>query len=89
MKAAALVALAPLLLAHAPAFADNHDPVALVDAQEERTERVAQKLWEWADAAAPCFPRQHLQQPQPHFRIFKHISKTACCFPKESMRKIP
>ncbi len=40
--AAALVCTAPLA-------ADNHDPAALVDAQEERTTRVAKQLWDWAE----------------------------------------
>ena len=32
-----------------PLIAQTVDPVAKVDAQKERTERVAQQLWEWAE----------------------------------------
>lgn len=41
----------PLLamLSAAPANAQAPDPVALVDAQYERTERVARQIWDWAE----------------------------------------
>ena len=48
----ALAAFGALAVMTAPLTADNHaapDAVALVDAQEERTERVAQELWELAE----------------------------------------
>lgn len=38
-----------LMLSAAPLAADNHDPVAIVDAEAERTARVAQQLWEFAE----------------------------------------
>lgn len=38
-----------LMLGAAPVAADNHDPVAVVDAEADRTARVAQQLWELAE----------------------------------------
>ncbi len=40
---------AALLLVSAPVTADDHDPAATVDAEAERTARVAQQLWEFAE----------------------------------------
>lgn len=46
-----LAASAALFMGTAPLAADNHaaDPVAFVEADAERTERVAQRLWELAE----------------------------------------
>ena len=49
MKWIPSIAAAAALAMGTPLAADNHDPVALVDAQEERTERVASQLWDWAE----------------------------------------
>jgi aminobenzoyl-glutamate utilization protein B len=38
-----------LMLSAAPVLADNHDPVAIVEGEAERTARVAQQLWEFAE----------------------------------------
>ena len=38
-----------LMIGAAPLAADNHDPVATVDAEADRTARVAQQLWELAE----------------------------------------
>src|SRR5690606_2305609 len=46
-KTAFLLAVAALA-AH-PAFAQTFDAVEAVDAQYDRTERVARQLWEWAE----------------------------------------
>lgn len=43
----ALFAAQPLLVQ--PAFAQSPDPVAIVEGEAERTSRVAQQLWEWAE----------------------------------------
>lgn len=40
---------APFLIATTPSLPPGGDPVANVDAQQERTERVANQLWEWAE----------------------------------------
>lgn len=48
----ASAALGALVLGSAPLAADNHsaaDPVAVVDAEAQRTARVAQELWEFAE----------------------------------------
>lgn len=42
-----LIAVAALIAA--PLWAQDADPVAQVAAQEERTQRVAQQLWDWAE----------------------------------------
>ena len=42
-------AIAALLLGASPLAADNHDPVATVEAEADRTARVAQQLWELAE----------------------------------------
>ncbi|HAU22540.1 MAG TPA: amidohydrolase [Erythrobacter sp.] len=41
--------LAVLALGAAPLMAQNTDPVKAVEDQQERTERVAQQLWDWAE----------------------------------------
>ena len=46
-KTAFLLAVAAL--AAQPAFAQTFDAVEAVDAQYDRTERVARQLWEWAE----------------------------------------
>ncbi|MBU2340352.1 MAG: amidohydrolase [Alphaproteobacteria bacterium] len=43
----ALFALQPVLVQ--PAFAQSADPVAIVEGEAERTARVAQQLWDWAE----------------------------------------
>ena len=48
----AAAAIAALMFASAPALADNHggiDPVAAVEAESDRTARVAQQLWDLAE----------------------------------------
>ena len=45
----AIAALASAALAPNPLAAQSVDPAAEVEAQEERIERVAQQLWEWAE----------------------------------------
>ena len=42
-------ALAVLALGASPLMAQNTDPVKAVEDQQERTERVAQQLWDWAE----------------------------------------
>lgn len=49
MKMFARTFVTALMLSAAPLAADNHDPVALVDGEAERTARVAQQLWEFAE----------------------------------------
>ena len=49
MKLFSRVVGAAVLLGAVPLAADNHDPVAAVDAEAERTARVAQQLWEFAE----------------------------------------
>jgi aminobenzoyl-glutamate utilization protein B len=49
MKWMPSIAAAAALITGTPLAADNHDPAALVDAQEERTKRVASQLWDWAE----------------------------------------
>ncbi len=49
MKLFARSVCAALLLGSAPLAADNRDPVATVDAEAERTARVAEQLWEFAE----------------------------------------
>ena len=48
MRKTAFLLAAAALMAQ-PAFAQTFDAVAAVDAQYERTERVARQLWEWAE----------------------------------------
>ncbi len=51
-KMLAAAATGAVLLASAPLTADNHsapDPIAVVEAEADRTERVAQQLWEFAE----------------------------------------
>jgi aminobenzoyl-glutamate utilization protein B len=53
-KTITTAAVAALMLGAGPLIADNHsgdalDPVATVDAEAERTARVAQQLWEFAE----------------------------------------
>lgn len=43
------LALAAAFIAGAPVFAHDTDPVALVDAREADTTRVARQIWEWAE----------------------------------------
>ena len=48
----AVVSLCALVMGTTPLTADNHtatDPIAAVDAQEERTARVASQLWDLAE----------------------------------------
>ncbi len=49
MKLFARTAVAALLVSASPLAADNHDPVATVEAEADRTARVAQQLWELAE----------------------------------------
>ncbi len=49
MKFLTHTAVCAFALVSAPLAADNHDPAGLVAAQKERTERVAQQLWELAE----------------------------------------
>lgn len=49
MRKAAFLFAAAALVAQ-PAFAQTFDAVEAVDAQYDRTERVARQLWEWAEA---------------------------------------
>lgn len=49
MKLTSRSLCAALLVVGAPLAADNHDPVAMVDAESERTARVAQQLWDLAE----------------------------------------
>ncbi|MEL6529692.1 MAG: amidohydrolase [Pseudomonadota bacterium] len=49
MKQFARTLCAALLISGAPLAADSHDPIATVDAEAERTARVAQQLWEFAE----------------------------------------
>ncbi|MEL6876509.1 MAG: amidohydrolase [Pseudomonadota bacterium] len=49
MKFLARTAFVALAFTAAPVAADNHDPAQLVAAQKDRTERVAQQLWELAE----------------------------------------
>ena len=46
MLAVAAFAASPAV---SPLVAQTVDPVAKVEAQKERTERVAHQLWEWAE----------------------------------------
>ena len=51
-NAFATAAMGAMLLGSVPLSADNHaapDPIAVVDAEAERTARVAQQLWEFAE----------------------------------------
>ncbi len=51
-KPIAIAAIGTLMLGTAPLTADDHvapDPIAAVDAQSDRTARVAQELWEYAE----------------------------------------
>ncbi|MEM7667049.1 MAG: amidohydrolase [Pseudomonadota bacterium] len=49
MKLFARTLTAALLIGAAPLAADNHDPVATVEADAERTARVAQELWDLSE----------------------------------------
>ncbi|QUL37476.1 amidohydrolase [Erythrobacter sp. JK5] len=49
MKFFARTACAALLIGASPLAADDHDPAATVEAEAERTARVAQQLWEFAE----------------------------------------
>ncbi|WP_209349224.1 amidohydrolase [Pontixanthobacter sp. CEM42] len=49
MKTAFSLIAGTILLAASPALAQQADPIAAVDAQEERTERVAKQIWDWAE----------------------------------------
>ena len=49
MKLFARSLCAALLVGSMPLAADNHDPAATVDAEADRTARVAQQLWEFAE----------------------------------------
>lgn len=49
MKYFALLAATSALVMPAAAFAQPVDPLAEVAAQEERTERVAKQIWDWAE----------------------------------------
>lgn len=49
MKLAVSFAASLALLSSTSALAQDFDPVAAVDEQEERTERVAKQIWDWAE----------------------------------------
>ena len=48
MKPIAILAAGAALIA-APVYAQTADPIAQVEAEAERTERVAQQIWQFAE----------------------------------------